>query len=46
MSKRLPANPNLENLKKQAKQLVKDHKDGQVDALTRIRASFPGRMSR
>ena len=41
MSKRLPSNPNLENLKKQAKQLVKDHKDGQVDAFTRIKASFP-----
>ena len=41
MSKRLPSNPNLEHLKKQAKQLVGDHKAGQVDAFARIKFCFP-----
>ena len=41
MPKHLPFNPSIENLKKQAKQLVKDHKAGQVDAFTRIKTSFP-----
>lgn len=41
LSSRLPSNPNLEHLKKQAKQLVKDHTSGQVDAFSRIKASFP-----
>lgn len=41
MPKKLPTNPNLENLKKQAKQLVKDFKTGQVEAFGRIKGSFP-----
>ena len=41
MTKDLPANPNLENLKKQAKHLAKAHKAGQVEAFSRIKASFP-----
>jgi DNA-binding NtrC family response regulator len=41
MAKRLPLNPNLEHLKKQAKQLVRDHQTGQVQAFARIQASFP-----
>jgi DNA-binding NtrC family response regulator len=41
MPKHLPSHPNLENLKKQAKQLTRDHKSGQVDAFARIKAHFP-----
>jgi DNA-binding NtrC family response regulator len=40
-ARRLPTNPNLEHLKKQAKQLVKEHGAEQVDAFARIKASFP-----
>jgi hypothetical protein len=36
-----PPRPTSDHLKKQAKQLVKDHKAGQVDAFSRIKASFP-----
>ena len=39
--KQLPANPSLEHLKSQAKQLLKAHKDGSPDALQRIRSFFP-----
>ncbi len=41
MSKKLPSHPNLENLKKQAKQLAKGHKDGQVEAFARIKTHYP-----
>ena len=36
-----PTTPNLDHLKKQAKQLVKDNKEGQVDAFSSIKAPFP-----
>ncbi len=39
--KQLPPNPSLEHLKSQAKQLLKGHKEGSVDALQRIRSFFP-----
>ena len=39
--KQLPRNPSLEHLKSQAKQLLKAHKEGSVDALQRIRSFFP-----
>ena len=39
--KQLPPNPNLEHLKSQAKQLLKAHKRGSLNALQRIRAFFP-----
>ena len=39
--KQLPANPSLEHLKSQAKQLLKARTDGSVDALQRIRSLFP-----
>ena len=39
--KQLPPNPNLEHLKSQAKQLLKGHKEGALDALQRIRTFFP-----
>lgn len=39
--KQLPPNPSLEHLKSQAKQLLKAHKEGSVDALQRIRSFFP-----
>lgn len=41
MAKRLPFHPSLEYLKKQAKQLVKEHQAGDVQALARIQALFP-----
>lgn len=41
MPKKLPSHPNLENLKKQAKQLAKGHKDGQVEAFARIKTHYP-----
>ena len=41
--KQLPPNPSLEHLKSQAKQLLKAHKEGSLDALQRIRAFFPKR---
>lgn len=41
MPKKLPFHPNLENLKKQAKQLAKGHKDGQVEAFARIKTYYP-----
>ena len=40
-SKQFPSNPSLEHLKSQAKQLLKAHKEGSVDALQRIRSFFP-----
>ena len=39
--KQLPANPSLEHLKSQAKQLLKTHKEGSPDAFQRIRSFFP-----
>ena len=39
--KQLPPNPSLEHLKSQAKQLLKAHKEGSLDALQRIRTFFP-----
>ena len=39
--KQLPPNPSLEHLKSQAKQLLKAHKEGSLDALQRIRSFFP-----
>lgn len=39
--KQLPPNPSLEYLKSQAKQLLKAHKEGSVDACQRIRSFFP-----
>ena len=39
--KQLPTNPNLEHLKSQAKQLLKAHKEGSLDAFQRIRSFFP-----
>ena len=39
--KQLPANPSLEHLKSQAKQLLKEYKEGSLDALQRIRSFFP-----
>ena len=39
--KQLPLNPSLEHLKSQAKQLLKAHKDGSLDAFQRIRSFFP-----
>ena len=39
--KQLPTHPSLEHLKSQAKQLLKAHKGGTLDALQRIRAFFP-----
>ena len=41
MPKKLPFHPNLENLKKQAKQLAKGHKDCQVEAFARIKTHYP-----
>ena len=39
--KQFPPNPSLEHLKSQAKQLLKAHKEGALDACQRIRAFFP-----
>ena len=39
--KQFPTNPSLEHLKSQAKQLLKAHKEGSLDALQRIRSFFP-----
>lgn len=41
MSKSLPSRPNLEQLKKQAKDLLKAYKTADADALKRIRANHP-----
>ncbi len=41
MSVQLPPKPSLEQLKKQAKALLKAHQSGEPDACTRIKASFP-----
>jgi hypothetical protein len=41
MSKQLPAKPNLENLKKQAKTLLKAQRDGEIQAAERIKAHLP-----
>ena len=40
-TRRLPSSPSLNHLKNQAKKLVKDHRAGQVEAFTRVKASFP-----
>ena len=45
MAKSLPSTPNLEHLKKQAKQLVHDHQAGEVEAFNRIKSSFPKLMA-
>lgn len=39
--KQFPPNPSLEHLKSQAKQLLKAHQEGALDACQRIRAFFP-----
>ena len=39
--KQLPPNPSLEHLKSQAKQLLKAHNEGSLDAFRRIRSFFP-----
>lgn len=41
MSKSLPSRPNLEQLKNQAKDLLKAHQNADVDALKRVQASHP-----
>src|SRR6516225_2118584 len=41
MPKTLPSRPNLEQLKNQAKDLLKHHKSGDVESLNRIRDSHP-----
>jgi len=41
MSKTLPSRPNLEQLKNQAKDLLKAHKSGDVESLKRFRDSHP-----
>ena len=41
MPKTLPARPNLEQLKNQAKDLLKHHQSGDVESLNRIRESHP-----
>lgn len=41
MSKQLPSNPNLEQLKNQAKDLLKAHRSGETEACERIQVSFP-----
>ena len=37
----LPANPNLEQLKKQAKELLRLYRSGDVAAIARFRAALP-----
>ena len=37
----LPPNPNLGQLKKQAKDLLRAHKAGDPEAVSRLRASVP-----
>ena len=39
--KQFPPNPSLEHLKSQAKQLLKAHEEGSLDARQRIRSFFP-----
>src|SRR5262245_12688235 len=41
MPKTLPSRPNLEQLKNQAKDLLKLHKSGDVESLNRIREGHP-----
>src|SRR5215468_135244 len=41
MSKSLPARPNLEQLKNQAKELLKSHKSADTESLKRIQANHP-----
>ena len=41
MSKTLPSRPNLEQLRNQAKDLLKHHKSGDADSLSRIRDGHP-----
>src|SRR5688572_3744875 len=41
MKKHLPSQPNLEQLKNQAKDLLKLHKSGDPDAIKRIKESHP-----
>src|SRR5882724_5325803 len=41
MKKQLPSRPNLEQLKNQAKDLLKSHRSGDSDAVQRIREFHP-----
>src|SRR5262245_15706278 len=41
MKRQLPVRPDLEQLKHQAKDLLKSHKSGEADAIQRIRESHP-----
>src|SRR5260370_29855087 len=41
MSKSLPSRPNLEQLKKQAKDFLKAHESGDAETLQRIQANHP-----
>ena len=41
MSKQLPSRPNLEHLKKQARQLLQDHQAGKLNAVLRLRTMLP-----
>jgi hypothetical protein len=45
MSKSLPSRPNLEQLKNQAKDLLKAHQNADVDALKRVQASHPNYLN-
>ncbi|MBT3342633.1 MAG: ankyrin repeat domain-containing protein [Gemmatimonadetes bacterium] len=40
-TRRLPDSPNLEHLRKQAKDLQRDHQTGRAEALRRVRESLP-----
>jgi len=42
MSRQLPPEPHLDVLKKQARQLLRDHRAGQADAVTRVEAHLAG----
>ena len=41
MAKQLPFRPNLEHLKKQARQLLQDHQAGKLNAVLRLRTTLP-----
>jgi len=42
----LPPNPNLDQLKKHAKALLKAHQSGDAESVSRLRASVPQLASR
>jgi len=46
MSRQLPPSPSLEQLKKQAKSLLKRQQAADPEALTRIRENHPGETGR